>query len=340
MTQHLVITAIGTDRPGMCNQIVHLVSNAECNIVDSRIAIYGSECTLSMLISGTANSVTRIESLLPLLGQDNDIITMTKRTTPPPKKDVSYSIEINVEAEDRVGLTEQLTQFFADRNIGLASLSTKIIDKAGIKLSHHQFLIAITAKHESDKSVAQLQQEFELLCDRLLVKGKINFIKKQPLKGSSSMNTLTAGSIAPDFSLHNQDDQAVTLSELKGKKVLLYFYPKAMTPGCTVQAQGLRDIKPQLDDLNVVVLGVSIDPVKRLGKFIDRDELNFTLLSDEDHAVADSYGVWGEKKFMGKVYDGLHRISFLIDEQGNIEHVFNKFKTKDHHQVVLDYLNQ
>jgi peroxiredoxin Q/BCP len=87
------------------------------------------------------------------------------------------------------------------------------------------------------------------------------------------------------------------------------------------------------------VFGVSIDPVKRLGKFIERDELNFTLLSDEDHSVADQFGVWGEKKFMGKIYDGLHRISFLIDEQGVIEHVFNKFKTKDHHQVVLDYLN-
>jgi peroxiredoxin Q/BCP len=126
----------------------------------------------------------------------------------------------------------------------------------------------------------------------------------------------------------------------KGKKVLFYFYPKAMTPGCTTQAKGLRDIKAELDAHNVVVLGVSIDPVKRLGKFIERDGLNFTLLSDEDHAVADQFGVWGEKKFMGKIYDGLHRISFLINEDGVIEHVFNKFKTKDHHEVVLNYLNE
>ena len=84
---------------------------------------------------------------------------------------------------------------------------------------------------------------------------------------------------------------------------------------------------------------MSIDPVKRLDKFIQRDNLNFTLLSDEDHSVADQFGVWGEKKFMGKTYDGLHRISFLIDEQGVIEHVFDKFKTKDHHEVVLSYLN-
>ncbi|HHY0435999.1 TPA: thioredoxin-dependent thiol peroxidase [Vibrio parahaemolyticus] len=154
------------------------------------------------------------------------------------------------------------------------------------------------------------------------------------------MNTLTAGSPAPAFSLLDQDSNTVTLDDFKGKKVLFYFYPKAMTPGCTTQAKGLRDVKAELDAHNVVVLGVSIDPVKRLGKFIERDELNFTLLSDEDHAVAEQFGVWGEKKFMGKVYDGLHRISFLINEEGAIEHVFNKFKTKDHHEVVLNYLNE
>lgn len=152
------------------------------------------------------------------------------------------------------------------------------------------------------------------------------------------MKTLTSGAPAPQFSLQDQDDNTVSLSDFKGRKVLFYFYPKAMTPGCTVQAQGLRDIKTELDALSVSVLGVSIDAVKRLGKFIERDNLNFTLLSDEDHAVADQFGVWGEKKFMGKTYDGLHRISFLIDENGMIEHVFDKFKTKDHHQVVLDYL--
>ena len=150
---------------------------------------------------------------------------------------------------------------------------------------------------------------------------------------------LVAGSPAPDVSVLDQNGDSISLTDLKGKKVLYYFYPKAMTPGCTVQAQGLRDIKAELDAHNVVTLGVSIDPVKRLGKFIERDELNFTLLSDEDHAAADAFGVWGEKKFMGKVYDGLHRISFLINEEGVIEHVFNKFKTKTHHEVVLDYLN-
>lgn len=111
------------------------------------------------------------------------------------------------------------------------------------------------------------------------------------------MKTLTAGSPAPEFSLLDQDGNTISLADFKGKKILFYFYPKAMTPGCTVQAQGLRDIKESLDALNIVVLGVSIDPVKRLGKFIERDNLNFTLLSDEDHTVAEQFGVWGEKKF-------------------------------------------
>ena len=147
------------------------------------------------------------------------------------------------------------------------------------------------------------------------------------------------GNMAPAFTLLNQDGEKVALKDFRDKKtVVLYFYPKAMTPGCTVQAQNLRDSKTALDDKNVVVLGISPDAVKRLPKFIEKEGLNFTLLSDEDHAVADAFGVWGPKKFMGKEYDGIHRLSFLIDEHGTVEHVFNKFKTKDHHQVVLDYL--
>ena len=153
------------------------------------------------------------------------------------------------------------------------------------------------------------------------------------------MNTLSAGDAAPLFSLPDQDGNPVSLESLKGKKVLVYFYPKAMTPGCTVQAQGLRDIQNELQQNNVVVLGISPDAVKRLPKFIEKEQLNFTLLSDEDHTVADAFGVWGPKKFMGKEYDGIHRITFLIDEEGNIEQVFNKFKTKEHHLVILNYLN-
>lgn len=153
------------------------------------------------------------------------------------------------------------------------------------------------------------------------------------------MNYLKSGATAPDFTLQDQYNNSVQLSQLLAKKrVLLYFYPKAMTPGCTVQACMLRDTLAELEAEGVTVVGVSTDSVSRLKKFAERDGLNFTLLADEDHAVAEAYGVWGEKKFMGKVYDGLHRISFLIDQNGKIAHCFDKFKTKDHHQVVLDYL--
>ncbi|MDX7876178.1 thioredoxin-dependent thiol peroxidase [Aeromonas veronii] len=152
------------------------------------------------------------------------------------------------------------------------------------------------------------------------------------------MQPLQAGSPAPDFSLLDQNGNQVSLAGLRGKKVLVYFYPKAMTPGCTTQACSLRDVNAELAALNVVVLGISPDPAKRLKKFEERDQLNFTLLADEDHAVADAFGVWGPKKFMGKEYDGIHRQSFLIDEEGKIAHHFDKFKTSDHHQVVLDFL--
>lgn len=154
------------------------------------------------------------------------------------------------------------------------------------------------------------------------------------------MKTITVGEKAPLFTLLDQNENEVSLSSYIGKKqVLVYFYPKAMTPGCTVQAQGLRDSKEQLDALNTVVFGISPDEPKRLEKFCVRDELNFTLLSDPDHKVADDFGVWGLKKFMGKEYDGIHRLSFLIGLDGKISHVFDKFKTKNHHEVVLDVIN-
>ena len=154
------------------------------------------------------------------------------------------------------------------------------------------------------------------------------------------MNTLTVGDNAPLFTLLDENEQSVSLEgTLKTSQVLVYFYPKAMTPGCTVQAQNLRDISKELAVHNTVVYGISPDAPKRLKKFCERDALNFTLLSDEDHKVADDFGVWGLKKFMGKEYDGIHRLSFLVGQDGKISHVFNKFKTKDHHQVVLDVLD-
>lgn len=153
-----------------------------------------------------------------------------------------------------------------------------------------------------------------------------------------SMKTLQAGDSAPQFTLLDQHNHSVSLSDFKGKKVLVYFYPKALTPGCTTQACGLRDAKTELEKLGVVILGISPDAPKKLAQFTEKKDLNFTLLADENHQVAEQFGVWGEKKFMGRTYDGIHRISFLIDEEGKIQHVFDKFKTGEHHQVVLDYL--
>lgn len=152
------------------------------------------------------------------------------------------------------------------------------------------------------------------------------------------MNTLTTGDIAPQFTLLNQNEEPISLAQYQGKKVLIYFYPKALTPGCTTQACGIKESKNELDSLNVEVLGISPDQPKKLAQFTEKKELNFTLLSDPDHKVAQAYGVWGEKKFLGKTYDGIHRISFLIDEQGKIIAVFNKFKTNQHHQLIIDFL--
>ncbi len=147
------------------------------------------------------------------------------------------------------------------------------------------------------------------------------------------------GQPAPDFTTQNQREEDVSLSDLKGKKVVLYFYPKAMTPGCTVQACGLRDTQKELEDRNVVVLGLSPDAPKRLQKFIDRDELNFDLLSDEDHAIAEKYGVWAMKKFMGREFMGVHRITFIIDEDGKLVHIMEKVKTKTHHDDLIAVLD-
>ena len=154
------------------------------------------------------------------------------------------------------------------------------------------------------------------------------------------MKTLQAGDAVPQFTLKDQNNRPVSLAQFKGRKVLIYFYPKALTPGCTTQACGLRDAKNELEKLGVVILGISPDSPKKLAQFTDKKDLNFTLLADEDHQVAEQFGVWGEKKFMGKTYDGIHRVSFLLDESGKIQHVFDKFKTGEHHQVVLDFLRQ
>lgn len=154
------------------------------------------------------------------------------------------------------------------------------------------------------------------------------------------MSPLKAGGMAPTFALLDQDGGIIHLNDFSSKRVLIYFYPKAMTPGCTVQACALRDNMDKLKALGVEILGISTDPPKKLFQFHEKELLNFTLLSDADHRVSKQFGVWGEKNFMGKKYDGIHRISFLIDPTGKIEKVFDDFKTSNHHTVVIDYLKE
>lgn len=147
------------------------------------------------------------------------------------------------------------------------------------------------------------------------------------------------GNKAPIFSLKDQNGQKVSLKDFKGKKnVVVYFYPKAMTPGCTVQACSIRDYKKEFDKLNTVVLAISPDAPERLVRFQERDRLNFMLLSDVDHSVADKYGSWGPKKFMGKEYDGILRQSFIINKAGILVEMITKVKTKTHHEDVLNYI--
>ena len=149
------------------------------------------------------------------------------------------------------------------------------------------------------------------------------------------------GTPASDFSLFNQRGEKVSLAEFRGiKNVLLYFYPKAMTPGCTVQACGIRDSKDQFADLDTVVMAVSPDSVDRLVKFEDKQELNFTLLSDEDHQVTESYGAWDMKKFIGREYMGVLRSTFVIGKDGLIKHVMPKVKTKTHHDDALAWIKE
>jgi peroxiredoxin Q/BCP len=144
--------------------------------------------------------------------------------------------------------------------------------------------------------------------------------------------------IAPQFTTTDQNGEEISLADFKGKKVVLYFYPKASTPGCTVQACGIRDNKDAFANANTVVLGISPDATKRLTNFTTKQELNFPLLSDEDNSIAESYGVWALKKFMGKEYIGIHRITFIIDEEGILRHIMEKVKTKTHHDDVLDLI--
>lgn len=148
------------------------------------------------------------------------------------------------------------------------------------------------------------------------------------------------GQAAPDFELPDQDGNPVRLSGLRGRRVVLYFYPKANTPGCTTQACGVRDHESDYEHAGAVVLGVSPDPVKAVKKFHDKQALNFTLLADEDHAVCEAYGVWVEKSMYGRTFWGASRTTFVIDEAGVVRKVIKKVKPETHDDEVLAALNE
>ena len=149
------------------------------------------------------------------------------------------------------------------------------------------------------------------------------------------MNTLKEGDQVPDFTAVDQDGNNISLSDYKGKKLVVFFYPKASTPGCTAEACNLRDNYKELQDAGYELLGVSADSRKRQNSFKEKYEFPFPLLADEDKTVIETFGVWGPKKFMGKEYDGIHRTTFIIDETGKVEKVIDKVKTKDHAAQIL-----
>lgn len=153
------------------------------------------------------------------------------------------------------------------------------------------------------------------------------------------MTRLKVGDKAPVFNALNEMGQKISLTDYSGRKVILYFYPKDMTPGCTAESCNLAENYHSLKEKGFEIIGVSPDPAKRHLKFIEKYKLPFSLIADEDRAVLEAYNVWGPKKFMGREYDGVHRTTFVIDENGFIEKIFTKVKTKDHANQIIESYN-
>lgn len=151
---------------------------------------------------------------------------------------------------------------------------------------------------------------------------------------------LQVGDMAPDFTLPNQDDEKISLKDFAGKWLVLYFYPKAMTPGCTTQACALRDNMDDLTAIGAVAVGVSPDSPKRMKKFIERDNLNFMLLGDESHTMLEAYDVWKEKSMYGRKYMGVMRQTYIISPDGKICYTMEKVKPAAHHEEVINWLKE
>jgi len=154
------------------------------------------------------------------------------------------------------------------------------------------------------------------------------------------MTKLKVGDLAPEFSGLDQDGKKVKLSDYTDKKVVVYFYPKDNTPGCTAQACNLRDNYHHLQAQGIEIIGISADSVISHAKFSEKQKLNFPIIADVDHVILNQYRVWGEKKFMGRTYDGIHRTTFIIDETKHIIGIITKPKTKVHAEEILDIINK
>ena len=231
---------------------------------------------------------------------------MTKKTTKKATKKVSKKI-IAKKAVKKV--TKKVTKKIAPKK-AVKKTAKKAAPKKAVKK---------TAKKVSTKKVT-----------------KKVMAKKQSAEIIKS-STIKIGDMAPDFTLLDQNGKAVSLHDFRGKNVVVYFYPKAMTPGCTVQACELTSAEDKLKEQNIIVLGISADPVKKLKQFEEKHKLNFPLLSDESKKVIEAYGSWGLKKFMGREFMGILRQSFLVDTEGKIIHVMHTVNTKTHHQDILDF---
>lgn len=152
--------------------------------------------------------------------------------------------------------------------------------------------------------------------------------------------TVKVGEIAPDFTLQNQDGEEVSLSQYKGKNIVLYFYPKDMTPGCTTQACDFRDNYSEFDKLNTIILGISPDPIERHQKFIEKHDLPFQLLADTEKEVAELYDVWKLKKMFGREYYGIERSTFIIDAEGVVQEIWRRVRVKGHIEKTLEFVKE
>lgn len=210
----------------------------------------------------------------------------------------------------------------------------KVAKKVTKKVAHKG------TKKVAQKSAKKVAPKQGKVTTKKVAPKKIAPKKEAPKKESAAVikgESLRIGDKAPVFTLKDQNGKDISLADFKGRNVVVYFYPRAMTPGCTVQACGLRDSFAPLKELDVVILGISADTSKKLKQFEEKQELNFILLSDEDHKVTKSYHSWGLKKFMGREFEGILRQSFFIDQNGVIVNILHKVDTGSHHQTVVDF---